>query len=400
VQRFYTSIIQQQLRDHRKMIFICGPRQVGKTTIAKAIAQTYARSLYLNWDYPEDRLRITQDYAGIAQELSQPVLGESRSLLILDELHKFKRWKNFIKGFFDKHGDSIDIIVTGSAQLTTFSRTGDSLMGRYFPYTIHPISLGETISDRHVLDDGLYQPCRSDAFHNLLQFGGFPEPFLKVDPRFALQWQNLRHQQLFKEDIRDLAGVRDLQQMELLAMLLSQRVGQLVNYTSLANDIQISNTTVRRWCSVLEATYFCYFLKPWSRNIRRSLVKEPKIYLWDWSLVDNHGARFENCVASHLFKTIMFWNESGMGRFGLFFLRDKDQKEVDFVVTKNNEPWLLIETKKSDIKLSQNLLYFQAQTGAPYGLQVMQNMDYVDLSCFKKHKTIIVPAETFLSQII
>ncbi|MEK7655034.1 MAG: AAA family ATPase [Pseudomonadota bacterium] len=400
MKRSYEHVVSSQLQDYGKMAFLCGPRQVGKTTIAKSIMNNYDQSLYLNWDYPPDRQKITGQIDKVGEQLTAAGLDQKPGLLVLDELHKLKTWKNLVKGFFDHWNASIHIIVTGSAQLNAFSRGGDSLMGRYFMYTIHPISAREMLPTSQPLDELFFiqQPCEIQI---LLKFGGFPDPLLRQDMRFLSRWRKLRHTQLLREDLRDITAVRDVNQLEMLATLLIQRAGNLVNYTNLSKQLMVSDQTIRRWCQVLESIYFCYFLQPWSININRSLVKEPKVYLWDWSLCIDTGAQFENMVISHLLKSVHYWNEQGFGEFGLYFLRDKDQREIDLLVTRDGKPWILVETKVSDTRhLSPQLRYFQEQTKAPFAFQVVKDMPYIDRSCFEKPGIFIVPAQTFLSQLL
>ncbi len=215
------------------------------------------------------------------------------------------------------------------------------------------------------------------------------------------KWQNLRHQQFFQEDIRDLSSVHELSLLEVLATLLKHQAGQLASFSSLAQKVRVSDQTIRRWVSVFESLYFCFTLHPWSKNVTRSLLKEPKIYLMDWSQVENKGQRAENFIASHLLKAVHFWTDSGFGNFELYFLRTKDQKEVDFLITQQGKPWLMVEVKSSGLEpLSPNLLYFQDQLHASHVLQVAMDLPYVEEDCFSLKKPTIVPAKTFLSQLV
>lgn len=186
----------------------------------------------------------------------------------------------------------------------------------------------------------------------------------------------------------------------MLANLLKHQTGQLLNRTSLAKKVQVTVQTISRWIATLERFYFCFQVTPWSHNISRSLIKEPKIYLWDWSQIEDEGAKFENFIASHLYKAIHFWNDIGIGDFSLHFLRDKDKKEVDFLISKNQKAWALIEVKVSDKKLSKYVKHFQEQSQATKALQVLKNMEYVHKDCFKSETPLIVPAKTFLSQLV
>ncbi len=276
------------------------------------------------------------------------------------------------------------------------------MMGRYFPYRVHPLSGAECI--RTILPTNEIQPPQKINVHDfrtLLDFGGFPELFIARNKRFYNRWQNLWQQHLFREDLRDLRRVLEMAQIEKLANLLKYQTGQLVNYTNLANKINVSSHTIENWLYILSAFYYCYMVRPWTKNISRSLIKQPKIYLWDWSKIEDTGAKIENFVASHLLKAVHFWTDSGFGNYDLFFLRDKDKREVDFLVTKNEQPWFLVEVKNSHTQpLSKNLHIFQKQTGAKHAFQISLNMEYVNKDCFLHTQPIIVPAQTFLSQLV
>ena len=274
-------------------------------------------------------------------------------------------------------------------------------MGRYFIYRMHPFSVSEILTDK-IAENEIRKPQIIDnsSFEQLLTFGGFPEPLLKADKRFYNRWRRLRTEQFFHEDIRDLTNVQEIAQLEILAEILKNQTGQLANYSTLANAINVSVDTIRRWIQVLENLYFCFCIKPWSSNVKKSLLKQPKIYLWDWTLCGNIGARNENFIASHLLKAVHLWTDIGIGDYELFYIRDKIKREVDFLVTKNKIPWFLVEVKTSKDSLSPNLKFFQQQIKAEYAFQVTINMDYVDRDCFTESGPVIVPAKTFLSQLV
>jgi uncharacterized protein len=384
------------------MLFLAGPRQVGKTTISQLLLEQ-TNGLYLNWDNPSDRLLVLGPYQNIIDKCGAKKLGEPNQLIIFDEVHKYKDWKNHIKGFYDQYKNNYNIVVTGSAKLDIYHKGADSLMGRYFPYTIHPLSLRECLDPRIELNEFIQKPIidNKKIYERLFEYGGFPDPFIQQSPAFSQQWQSTRFKQLIREDLRDLSLIQDIAQLEVLAQLLQLQAGQLCSYNSLSNKIRVSDQTIRRWISLLEATYFCFAIRPWTKNVSRSLLKEPKIYLWDWSVIDDKGAKFENFIACHLQKYIYFLTETGCGKFKLHFLRDKEKREVDFLVVKNDKPWLMVETKFSDDShISSNLKIFQNQIQAKYVFQVAHNMPYVDQSCFEHTTPIIVPARTFLSQLI
>ena len=400
--RFYREIFQKHLNNYNQMLFIGGARQVGKTTLSKTLLQQNP-GIYLNWDNPDDRLLIVGNYTNIFKKLPSPTLDNPKPLIIFDEIHKYKDWKNHIKGFYDNYKDRVNIIVTGSSKLDVYKKGGDSLMGRYFPYTVHPLSLRE-LSDSTYSDKDLIQTqinIDDSLYTQLFESGGFPEPFLNNDSAFSAQWKRTRDLQLIREDIRTLNNVHDIDQLELLAITIKAQAGQMVNYTSLGNKIRVSDQTVRRWLSILKSTYYCFTLSPWSTNIPRSLLKEPKVYLWDWSEIKDEGQRYENFIASHLLKATSLWTERGFGEFGLYYLRDKERREVDFIVTKDKNPWFLVEAKLNKSKrISESLSRYYELIKPEYTFQVTHEMDYTDKSCFDFKEPIIVPSRTFLSQLL
>ena len=275
-------------------------------------------------------------------------------------------------------------------------------MGRYFLYHVHPISVAELLRT-FAPDKPISTPKEipHNLFDALLEFGGFPEPFIKQNKRFYTRWKNLRNQQMLKEDIRDSSQIHEIAQLELLSYTLQYQSTQLLNYSNLSKKIRVSDQTIRRWVELLKSYYYCFTLKPWSQNISRGLLKEPKIYLWDWSILEDKGLKIENFIASHLLKAVNFWTDTGLGQYELYYLRDKDKKEVDFLVTENNKPWFLVEVKSSTKEsISKNLYYFQKQTGAKHAFQIVFDLPYVDKDCFEYTEPIIVPAKTFLSQLV
>jgi len=372
MKRIYEKLISDHLENNRQMVFLSGPRQVGKTTLAKSVLPD---ALRLNYDKTADARIIAggaDRVAGFA-DLSDPL--KARKGVSFDELHKFPNWKRFLKGFFDEYADNmrLKVVVTGSARMDIYKRGGDSMMGRYFPYRIHPLTIGE-LGCGDVRLDGLFQESRGasvDDVRTLLKFGGYPEPFLKGSERFYNQWKRLRTEKLFSEDLRDLSRVQDLNGLRLLADLLAARAGGGINYASLANDLSVSPDTAKAWTTVLGSVYYCWTVQPWFRNVANSIRKQPKVYLWDWSLVRNEGARNENFVGSHLLKAVNWWTDSGLGDFGLYYLRTKQQKEVDFLVAKDSEPFMLVECKTSSGEpLSPALSDYQKALSVPYAFQV------------------------------
>lgn len=402
MQRIYESVLQEHLQNNRQMAFLTGPRQVGKTTLGKRCALEGSPTHYLNWDSVDDREVMIAGTQAILEKYSGDVLTtEAKPTLVFDELHKYKDWKQLLKGYFDTLEDRYHIIVTGSAKLNTFRKSGDSLMGRYFLYHIHPLSVAEILG-RNVATQDICAPQKinDEQWENLLNFGGFPEAYLKGSKQFYQRWSRLRHEQFFFEDLRELSKIYDISRIELLAQLLRHQVSHTTKYSELSKKVRVTEPTVRNWINLLEQLYYCFTIKPWSKNLARSLVKEPKVYLWDWSLVENHGARIENLVACHLQKAVHFWTDIGLGTYELYYLRDKDKREVDFLVIKDGKPWLMVEVKSSDQKLSDNLHHFNQQLSAPHVLQVCEKLNFVNRDCFSLDRPMVVSLKTFLSQLI
>ena len=402
IKRIYEVVINEHFAENRQMLFLVGPRQVGKTTTSLEVSEPYKHHFYFNWDIQSNRTKIVEGPDAIAEAMQLSKLQTKKPVVIFDELHKYGKWKTFLKGFFDKYSHFAHIIVTGSARLDVYKSGGDSLMGRYFPYRLHPLSVAEVI-DPMIKPSEIAAPkqIRDEQFTNLLTFGGFPEPFLKATSQFYTRWKRTRSQQLFQEDLRDLTRIQELGQIQLFAELLRGQVGQLTSYTELAKKVHVSVDTIRRWLEVLKSFFYCYTLQPWSKNVVRSLLKEPKIYLWDWSSISDAGARAENFIASHLLKAVHFWTDRGLGNYGLYYIRDKEQREVDFLIVKNETPWFLVEVKKSNNgSPSKSLFYFQEMLHTEFAFQVALDMEYVERSCFETSRPLIVPAKTFLSQLV
>lgn len=350
-----------------KMVFLGGARQVGKTTLAKHIAETvFKRPSYFNWDKREHREIIVKE-----------LFDQDSDFLIFDELHKYPPWKNYIKGIFDVDKDKHKILVTGSARLNVYQKGGDSLMGRYHYYRLHPFSLREAMGGE--LKTGPAEPLSFSAlaketreiFNSLWQFGGFPEPFLKQNIRSLRRWQKQRIERIVEEDIRDVAMIRHLVKLELLTNVLPEKVGSKLSLNSLREDLGVSHNTVAAWLDILERFYYNFRLYPYASSLIKSLRKEAKLYLWDWSEIRDENKRLENLVASHLLKFIHFLEDVQGYRAELYYLRDIEGREVDFLVAVENKPWFAVEVKSTAAAASKHLHYFSAKLNIPYNFQVI-----------------------------
>jgi len=334
----YRKQIEPIIKDlKKKIVFIVGPRQVGKTWLAKEIGKKFKNTIYLNYDSFEDREIIKQE--------SWP---ETAELLILDELHKMPGWKNYLKGVFDTKPQNLKILVTGSARLDMFRQSGDSLSGRFFSHRLLPFSVSELANEKISRD--------IDRF---IIRGGFPEPFLTKTDTDAKRWRNQYIDGLIRTDILDFEKIHDFRTIQIIFELLRRRTGSPVSYASIARDVGVSTTTVIKYIQVLEALYIVFRIVPYSRNIARSILKEPKIYFFDNGLViGDEGARFENFTAVSLLKHVLALSDYKGNNYELKYLRTKNGKEVNFCITKDNKIIEAIEAKTSEKNISPNLLYF------------------------------------------
>lgn len=397
--RIYDDLLIDHLANHRQMVLVSGPRQVGKTTTCRNHADNYA-----NWDNVDDRELILAGPVSLVERFELDRLSKATPSVLFDELHKYPRWKQFLKGFYDTYADQVRIIVTGSSRLGVYRRGGDSLMGRYFLYRMHPFSIAETLNTDLPDSKRIVRPpekIKAAEFDALWRHGGYPEPFLKRDIRFSRRWQSLRFEQLVREDIRDLTQIQHIDQLETLVRLLADRSAHQLVYGNMADIVRVSVDTVRRWVEILRNLHLGFLVRPWYKNVSRSLRKEPKWFLRDWASIEDAGDRAETFVACHLLKAVDGWTDMGLGKFELGYLRDKEKREVDFVVIRDGSPWFLVEVKHHDESLSGALKYYQKQIKAPFAFQVVMDAEYVDADCFSKPRDpVVVPAKTFLSQLL
>ncbi len=395
--RLYKTMADSHLKSYRQMVFLSGPRQVGKTTIGESLG-----TLYLSWDDSAARRIIQEGQRAVFDKYGLGKATEQDATVVFDEIHKYSRWKQFIKGFYDLYGKQLRIVATGSARMDIYKKGGDSMMGRYFPYRMHPFSVAELLDVSLPGEELVRAPrCLEDADWNaLLRFGGFPDPFSKRDVRFSHRWNSLRFDQLMTVDMRDLTKIDQLDVLASLARILSLRSGEQLVYKSLGRDVGVDEKTAKAWVKALKHLYFGFEVRPWFRNVENTIRKMPKWYLRDWANISDEGKRAETFIACHLLKAVEGWTDLGYGDFELGYLRDKAKREVDFIVVRDGEPWFLVEAKNGDTSLSGNLEHFQRQTGAKHAFQVVVDEDYVDRDCFSYTQPVVVPARTFLSQLL
>lgn len=338
----------------KKMVILTGPRQVGKTWLARELMKEYRSAQYLNYDNLDD--------ARIIRNQTWPL---SADLLILDEIHKMKDWKRFVKGVFDTRPAGQSILITGSARLETFRQTGDSLAGRYFPYRLNPISIRE-------VRDSISPP---EALSLLNRLGGFPEPFLSGSDSDAARWRNQYYTDLVREDILEFSRIHEVKAIRLLVEMLRERVGFPLSYTSIAEDLQIAPNTVRKYIDILESLCIIFLVRPFHTNIARAVLKEPKVYFFDSGYVKgDEGMKLENTCAVCLLKHTQYLQDASGEDISLRYVRTRDGKEVDFALCKENRVTTLIEVKLTENKPTPSLLYFNGRIPDAAAFQLVQNL--------------------------
>ncbi|MCP5055216.1 MAG: ATP-binding protein [bacterium] len=366
-----------------KIALLSGPRQCGKTTLAKMLLSGRSVGEYWNWDDVRFRRQWVRNPTSTLPNTPGNMKEAAHPLAVYDEIHKDRRWKRTLKGIFDTMEHPCDLLVTGSARLDVYKPGSDSLLGRYVPFRLHPFSLRE-MRDRSVLGPdeamerlfaakGRISKQRESDLSDLLEFGPFPEPLFAQDKRRARIWRRTRNELLVREDLRDLSRLPELSRIELLTALLPAKVGSLLSIQSLCEDLEVAHPTATRWLTYLKALFYVFEIKPWHRGVARSLRKTGKLYFWDYGEIADNGARFENLVASHLLKACDFWTQTGEGDFALHFLRDKQKREVDFLIVRDGRPWLPIEVKTSDRTPHKGLFAYLRALELRRGLQIVRN---------------------------
>ncbi len=388
--RYLQSSIAQDALPLKKIVFVSGPRQVGKTTLAKSLLESPDN--YFSYDQEGFR-RAWARNPGTA--LSSRAAG----LVVLDEIHKDRLWKKKLKGLYDTDSEFTQYLVTGSARLDLYRKGSDSLMGRYLPYRLHPISIGECISPPTPDDLFKKEGSKQYALDDLLNLGGFPEPLLHGSQRHALRWSRLRLERLVHEDTRDLLNISDLRAFNLLAELLPDKVGSQFSLNSMREDLSKAYATVVSWYQVLEALYFCFTIKPYYKKINRAIRAEPKVYLFDLLRIpaSQVSKRLENLTALHLLKACNLWTDTAQGEFTLHYVRDKNRREVDFLVVRNNHPWLLIECKSGQKEPATALQYYSKLLNPTHRIQLVTDKNYDKY--FPSFNTRVLSYEMFFAQL-
>lgn len=345
-------ISEQVLKDlQTKMVFLGGPRQVGKTTLALKL---FSQKSYLNWDSAEDREKI------LNFELP------NEKTWIFDEIHKYKKWRNYLKGLYDKNKQQ-QILVTGSARLDLYRYSGDSLQGRYHFLRLHPLTLDEL------------NTTKFSDFESLFELGGFPEPFFRSDKIEAQRWSKEYRSRVLNDDINSIETISDLGSAELILMRLPQLVGSPLSINSLVEDAQISFKTIKRWLDIFERFYAIYRLSPFGSVKIKAVKKEQKHYHYDWTLIKDKGLRFENMIANHLLKRVNFLEDTQGREIELRYFKDSEQREIDFVIIEDTKPVVVIECKYADTTISPHLKFFKKKFPEVKSYQLTYNSkkDYI-----------------------
>jgi hypothetical protein len=373
----------------RQMRFITGARQVGKTTLARnKLHDEMSEALYYLWDLRTVRQRYKEHELFFTEDAIDP---KRKLWICFDEIHKMPKWKNILKAAFDETSDYYQFIVTGSAKLDIVRRAGDSLAGRYFTFHLLPLTLDEVYpgsstptkipeSARNFIDMAIdTSPAPQEVLMQLLSYSGFPEPFLEESRAFHNKWARDYSETVIREDIGALTRIVDREYIFDLYNLLPEMAGSPVSQSSLASHLQISPATVKNYLQRLEDFYLTFSIRPYSKNIKRSLLRAGKYYLYDWTAIKNRGARFENYVACELKSLLALWGDASGEDFSLYYIRNKQKQETDFLIVKDDIPWLLVEAKLTDGAIDRHHFEtIKALDGVPF-IQVSQQPDVVSM---------------------
>lgn len=366
----------------RQMRFIAGPRQSGKTTMAISFLTRHGIAAnYYNWDRREVKINYRENPSFIEKN----ILSGEKTWICFDEIHKMPKWKNILKDFFDTYEKKVNFIVTGSARLDLFRKSGDSLVGRYFLFHLLPFSLRELTGKIRPINfsenpfEFIKQKLSSsgyeqDALEHLLEFSGFPEPLFKGKKNFHLKWQNDYIDHVLNEDLRPLTKIAEIENIANLFYVLPGKVGSPLSINSLKEDLEVSFPTVKNYLKALDLVYMVFMIKPYSQKINRTLKKERKLYFYDWTRISDKAKMFENYTACELKTMVSLWNDMGTGLFDLHYVRTREGKETDFLITRNHKPYLLIEAKLSFSPIeSHHLRYARLLGDIPFIQVVFQD---------------------------
>ncbi len=387
----------------KEMIFLAGPRQSGKTTLTKTISENFNNSLYFNWDILSNKKIIIKNPT-FFENINRT--DDSTPLIILDEIHKYKDWKNYLKGVYDEFHLDYKFLISGSGRLNIYQKSGDSLAGRYLLFNLFPFTISELSDNKRRFSDFIKNPLinfkrdnkSSKNWNRLLTLSGFPEPYIKNTKTFWTKWTKTYTSQIIREDIRDISNIKNINDTEILLSLIPSRVGSPLSINNLAGDLQVAPNTVKSWIKLFETTFLTFQISPWTKKISRAITKEKKIYLFNSPIIQEKGPRFENQVAIELHRITNYWNDKGLGDFKIHYIRNKEKEEVDFLIIDKNKPILLIEAKNSEITPSKTLINFQNVLNIP-AIQLVNEESIYKVISNNKNKILITTAHEWLSSL-
>ena len=333
IPRALTLVARERLRSYPVLV-ITGPRQSGKTTLARALDPGRA---YFSLEDPDTRAFATDDPRGF--------LDQAGDGAILDEVQRCPDLLSYLQGVIDaKPGRLGRYILTGSSQFELLQSVSQSLAGRAAMLTLHPFSLAELQATKKA-------PVTIDS---LLYAGLYPPVYDRsIEPSVWLQDYVATY---LERDVRQIVRVKDLSTFQRFVQLCAGRIGQLLNVSSLAADAGITRITADAWLSVLEASHLIHVIRPWFTNISKRQIKSPKLYFSDvglaaWLLgvrklehLPNHpqrGMLFENWVITEMIKAR---TNRGL-RPEVHFLRDQQGHEIDAVVETSPDTLQAVEIK-------------------------------------------------------
>ncbi len=390
----------RELAGHKSMVFLVGPRQAGKTTLARMITGDFSNAVYFNWDLVTHK-RLLIEKPTFFEEVNRK--DETVPLVVFDEIHKYRQWKNYLKGVYDQFSERYRFLVLGSGRLDIFQKGGDSLAGRYFQFSLWPFTLAELVARRRPFKEFTRSPLEvpnkdlfGDVWRQLSVLTGFPEPYLSGQETVYRRWSRSYHQQLIREDIRNATDIKSIDDTEILFSILPSKVGSPLSMDSLARDLQVSFNSIRNWLGVFESFFLLFRISPWSAKISRAITKERKLYLYDHAAVPDPAARFENMVALELLRAVSNWNDLGLGDFSLHYVRNREKEEVDFLIAQERKPLLLVECKLSEEAVSKALLKFQAMLGVP-AVQLVNKAGVNKVISHGRQKIRVVTASRWLA---
>lgn len=393
----------QETPSHDRMVFLAGPRQIGKTTAVQRLLEEKGQNqLYYNWDTVSVRKRYAKNPLFFVEDIPPERV---KTWIALDEIHKYPKWKNILKGYYDEWHRKVQFIVTGSARLDLFRKSGDSLVGRYFLFRMLPLGIREIVPHltqqvkpwspgEELLSIPTVDPKVGETIEALLNLTGYPEPFCVGTKDFYNRWQENHTSLILEEDLTDLTKIVYIRKLETLLYLLPERVGSPLSLNSLCQPLESAFGSIRSWLDALKIVYLIFSIRPWTLRLSRSILKEEKYYFWDWGMVESPPARFENLIAVQLQRAIASWNEQGKGNFQLYYLRTKDGQEIDFAIADKKKTYLLVEVKTSESSLAPTLPYFQEKLQTNLAIQVVNQKGL----CVQKGKGLyIVGVDRFLA---